>query len=233
MIGRLKPGLSRAQAQAAVDVLGDAARSAVSRKPNKTVRARVIPERLARPEANSADQTPVVAGVFLVLVGLVLLVACVNVDQPDHGARDGASARDRGARRARRGATAVSSVRLLTESVHPGDLLGGVAGAVVGTHSRRADRRHPAAGDLPFRFDLTFDWRVFGYIAAIALAAGVGVGLLPALRASRTDLNAVLREGGRGTSEGGALSAPAACSSSRRWRSRWCCSSPRRSSCAA
>ena len=58
-------------------------------------------------------------------------------------------------------------------------------------------------GDLPFRFDLQFDWRVFGYIAAVALASGIGVGLLPALRASRADLNSVLREGGRGTADGG------------------------------
>jgi len=78
VIGRLKPGIGRTQAQAAVSVL---AKQLETQYPetNKTVRARVIPERLARPEANSADQTPVVAGIFLVLVGLVLLVACVNV----------------------------------------------------------------------------------------------------------------------------------------------------------
>ena len=46
---------------------------------NKTVRARVIPEHLARPEPNAADSNPFVAGVFMLLVGLVLLVACVNV----------------------------------------------------------------------------------------------------------------------------------------------------------
>ena len=39
--------------------------------------------------------------------------------------------------------------------------------------------------DLPIRFDLPFDWRVFGYVALVALGTGVVVGLLPALRASR------------------------------------------------
>ena len=43
---------------------------------------------------------------------------------------------------------------------------------------------------------------MFGYIAAVAVFAGVAVGILPALRASKTELNAVLREGGRGSSDG-------------------------------
>jgi predicted permease len=56
--------------------------------------------------------------------------------------------------------------------------------------------------DLPIRIELTFDWRVFAYIAAIALGAGVAVGLMPAVRAARADLNEALREGGRGMADG-------------------------------
>jgi predicted permease len=199
VIGRLKPGVSRAQAQAAASVLATQLEAQYP-ETNKTVRARVIPERLARPEANSADQTPVVAGIFLVLVGLVLLVACVNVINL---IMVRATTRQREiAVRAALGAARGRLVRqMLTESVMLA-LLGGIAGAVVGRSLASLIGAIQLPGDLPFRFDLTFDWRVFGYIAAIALAAGVGVGLLPALRASRTNLNAVLREGGRGTSEG-------------------------------
>jgi putative ABC transport system permease protein len=57
-------------------------------------------------------------------------------------------------------------------------------------------------GDLPFRFDFGFDWRVFGFITLIAGAVGVIVGLIPAFRASRTNLNDTLREGGRALSAG-------------------------------
>jgi putative ABC transport system permease protein len=201
VIGRLKPGLGQKQAQAAVAVL---AKQLETQYPdtNKTVRARVIPERLARPEANSADQTPVVAGIFLVLVGLVLLVACVNVINL---IMVRATTRQRElAVRAALGAGRRRLVRqMLTESVILA-LLGGAAGAIVGRAVASMIGAIRLPGDLPFRFDLTYDWRVFGYIALVALAAGIGVGLLPALKASRTDLNTVLREGGRGTSEGSA-----------------------------
>ncbi len=129
VIGRLSPGLGGAQAQAAVDVL---AKQLEAQYPetNKTVRARVIPERLARPEANSADQTPIVAGIFLLLVGLVLLVACVNVINL---IMVRATTRQREiAVRAALGAARRRLVRqMLTESVILA-LAGGAAGAVVG-----------------------------------------------------------------------------------------------------
>lgn len=199
VIGRLKPGLDRRQAQAAVDVMATQLEAQFP-ETNKSVRGRVIPERLARPEANSADQTPVVAGVFLVLVGLVLLVACVNVINL---IMVRATVRQREiAVRAALGAARLRLIRqMLTESLILA-LLGGAAGAVIGRACASLIGGIKLPGDLPFRFDLQFDWRVFGYIAAIALASGIAVGLLPALPASRADLNSVLREGGRGTSGG-------------------------------
>ena len=200
VIGRLKPGLARTQAQAAVNLLATQLEAQFPES-NKTLKARIIPERLARPEANSADQTPVVAGVFLVLVGLVLLVACVNVINL---IMVRATVRQREiAVRAALGAARMRLVRqMLTESVILA-VLGGLAGALVGKVCASLIGSIQLPGDLPFRFDLQFDWRVFGYIAAVALASGIGVGLLPALKSSRADLNTVLREGGRGTSGGG------------------------------
>ena len=200
VIGRLKPGVTPAQAQSAIDVLS---RQLEQQYPetNTTVRVRMIQERLARPEPNSADSNPYVAGVFLLLVGLVLLVACVNVVNL---LLVRATTRHRElAMRAALGAGRTRLVRqLLTESL----LLavgGGVAGAIVGrwVSSLLANIKLPA--DLPIRFDLSFDWRVFAYIAVVALGTGLVVGLLPALRASRADLNDALREGGRSMADGG------------------------------
>jgi ABC-type antimicrobial peptide transport system permease subunit len=78
VIGRLRPGVTRAEAQTRLDVV---ARQLEQQYPatNKSVRPFIIPERLARPEPNAANTNPLVAGVFLFLVALVLLVACVNV----------------------------------------------------------------------------------------------------------------------------------------------------------
>ena len=46
---------------------------------------------------------------------------------------------------------------------------------------------------------LTLDWRVLAFSAAIAIAAGVTFGLVPALRGSRLALQEGLRDGGRGS----------------------------------
>ncbi len=200
MIGRLKPGVSLPQAQAAVDVLAGQLEQQYP-DTNKTVRARVIPERLARPEPNTADTNPTVAGVFLLLVTLVLLVACVNVVNL---LMVRATVRQRElALRAALGAGRRRLVRqMLTESVILAGA-GGLTGALIGRWLSVMLSRIKLPADLPIRFELVFDWRVFTYIAIVALGAGLAVGLLPALRASRFDLNEVLREGGRSMAEGG------------------------------
>jgi predicted permease len=57
--------------------------------------------------------------------------------------------------------------------------------------------------DLPmFRMNFVFDWRVFAYALAISLLAGSVVGLIPARKLWRSNLNSMLREGGRALSGG-------------------------------
>jgi predicted permease len=52
------------------------------------------------------------------------------------------------------------------------------------------------------------DWRAFAYFALVSVASGVVFGLLPALRASRVDLNTALKDGAAGGSaRGGRLTA--------------------------
>jgi predicted permease len=199
VMGRLTTSTTMKQAQAALDVLARQLEQQYQ-DTNKTLRLRLVPEYLGRPEPNNADSMPFVAGLFLLLVGLVLLVACVNVVNL---LLVRATVRHRElAVRAALGAGRTRLMRqLLTESLVLA-ALGGLAGAAIGRWLSIMLTRIPFPADIPVRFELPFDWRVFAYIAAVALGAGVVVGLLPAIRASRTDLNEVLREGGRGMADG-------------------------------
>jgi predicted permease len=60
------------------------------------------------------------------------------------------------------------------------------------------------ASEIPVRLDFGIDWRVFLYALAAAVCTGVIVGLWPALRVTRSNVNETLREGGRSGSSGAA-----------------------------
>ena len=195
VLATLKPGVTTKQAEAALNVI---AKRLASEYPqvDQGQMARVIPERLARPEPAVANVMPLVATVFLVMVGLVLLVACFNVANLLLAR---AVVREKEmAVRAAMGASRARLIRqMLTESVLLA-IAGAVGGALMGNWVIRVLERLRPLGDFPLRLAFTFDWRVFSYVTGVALAAGIVAGLAPALRISRANLNATLREGGRG-----------------------------------
>ncbi len=198
-LARLKPGVSLKQGLASLQVV--AQQLAVQYpETNKDIHVYLYPERLCRPEPESSRQTPLVASIFMGLVTLVLLLACVNV--ANILLVRATTRRKELAVRAAMGAGRARLIRqLLTESIMLA-LLGGAAGALIGKWSSSFMGSIHLPGDLPFRFDFSLDWRVFSYVAAIALLTGILVGLVPALRASRIDLNDALRESGRSLSGG-------------------------------
>ena len=195
MLSTLKPGVSIEQAQAAFNVVGQ--RLALEYPhADQGQRVRVFPERLARPEPAVADIMPLVATVFLVMVGLVLVVACLNVANLLLAR---AAAREKEI--AIRGALGAGRKRLLRQLLTESMLLavaGAMGGALAGNWACHLLNGLRPLGDFPLRLAFAFDWRVFAYVAGVALAAGILAGLAPALRVSRTDLNLALREGGRG-----------------------------------
>ena len=200
VLARLKPGVSIQQAQASLEVIaGQLAKQYPAT--NKTNKLYVFPETSARPDANAAKQNPIIATVFMGLVGLVLLVACVNVANLLLAR---ATVREKElAIRTALGAGRLRIIRqLLTESVVLA-LLGGAMGALTGAWASRFLSGIRLPGDLPIKFDFTLDWRVFLYIATLALVTGVLVGLVPALRSSRSSVYDTLREGGRAPSGAG------------------------------
>jgi predicted permease len=136
--------------------------------------------------------------IFLTLmgaVGFVLLIACANVANLLL-ARSANRAREISVR-VSLGATRARIVRqLLVESV----LLALISGALgFGLSLVGIDMFDRAVADVgkPYWIKFTLDGRVFAFLAAICLGTGFVFGLAPALHVSKTDINEVLKEGGR------------------------------------
>jgi len=197
VLGFLKPGVSLKQAQASANlVIQRLARQYPESE--KGISLHVIPETLARPEPDASDGLVIVGVLFTVLADLVLLLACSNVANI---LLVRAVAREREmAMRAALGASRFRLVRqLLTESLLLA-LLGAAAGLGLGyCVSSLLSSIRVEALNVPLRFDFDFDWRVFANTVGAGALTGVLVGLVPAWRASRPNLNQILHAGTRGT----------------------------------
>ncbi|HMD40209.1 MAG TPA: ABC transporter permease, partial [Candidatus Acidoferrum sp.] len=199
VLARLKPGVTVQQAQSSLNVV--MARLAEQYPAtDKGITIRVVPERLARPQPFPNNIVPFIAGIFLVLAALVLLLACMNVANI---LLVRATMRQREmAIRAAMGANRWRLIRqMLTESIML-SLFGGVGGLTLGVWASGAVGTLLPVGRIPIRADFGFDWRVFAYAMAAALLTGAIVGLWPALRAGRADVNSVLQSGGRSDTAG-------------------------------
>jgi predicted permease len=199
VMGRLKPGVSLRQAQSSVNVIAERLAEQYPAT-DKGVTVRVIPERLARPQPFANNIVPFIAGIFLALAALVLLLACVNVVNI---LLVRATMRQRElAIRAAMGATRGRLMRqLLTESIVLA-LFGGVGGLMLGVWASGAVASLLPPSRFPVQLDFSFDWRVFAYAMAAALLTGTLVGLWPALRAGRADVSGVLQGSGRSDTAG-------------------------------
>ena len=200
VLGRLKPGFTLTQAQTSISLIVDRlAQQYPTTEKGMTVS--VVSEPLSHPVPLPGNIVAVAAGLFLFLAALVLLLAGVNVVNI---LLVRATTQEGGmAIRAAMGATRGRLIRqVLSESILLA-MLGAAGGIALGTRATHWISDLRLASIVPVTLDLGLDPRVVVYAIAAALCTGATVGLWPALRVARANVNDTLREGGRSASAGG------------------------------
>ena len=192
-VGRLKPGVTLAQAQADLDrVMGNLVEAYPDA--NRGNGAAIVPlkERLV------GGVGPIL-WMLLGAVGFVLAVACVNVSNL-------LLARSTGRARefAIRSALGAGQGRLLRQSLTESLLLALAGGGLGLTMAAWGTKAALAAlpGGLPRAEEVGLDGRVLVFTLAISLLIGVLSGLAPALKTTPQRLCETLKEGGRGAQGG-------------------------------
>jgi predicted permease len=186
--GRLRPGVTMAQAQAELSTIAADLERA---HPDTNHNGRL----LVRTELqNRIAQAPPIASLvamLAVLAGGVLLVACANVAGL-LASRAPMRAREMALRLAI-GAGSHRVVRqLVTESLLIA-LLGGVLGLGIGYAAVTLFSRIQIPVDLPIVATFSLDRRALTFSVVVAVVSACLVGLAPALRSARTDLTAVMK----------------------------------------
>jgi predicted permease len=191
VIGRLKPGVTPAQARADLDVVS---RNLAVAFPvaNKDVGITLVPMK----EDIVGNVQPFLL-VLLAAVGFLLLIACANVANLLLARSMGRSREF--AVRAALGAGQWRVIRqLLTESVLLAGL-GGMLGLLFAFGGVKA-ALNTLPGTLPRAEEISFDARVLFFTLALSVFAAVVFGLAPALKGSRVNLMEILKESARGAS---------------------------------
>lgn len=198
-LARLRPGVTLAQANAAVATL-DTQLARAYPDTNRYAHHEVLPLSKA-PWGGQTIVGPVlrlllavVAGVLLIVAANIasLLLARATVRQKEIAIRLAA------------GASRGRLVRLfLTESVLLA-LAGGALGLLFATWAVRSFSYFLPKLPAPVFLDFRLDAATLGLTLLVTLATGIIFGLVPALQASRSDLNTILKEGGRTAASGAA-----------------------------
>jgi predicted permease len=196
MVGRLKPGISAAQAQSEAERV---AQQIMRNYPPMMATLHI--SSVVRPLAEKTvdDTRPLLRTLFLAVV-VVLLIACVNL---------ASLMLVRAIRRQRevavRMALGASSAALLRQALMESLVLsesGGLLGLVLAAIALRVGRSL-LPESLPRINEISLNWEVVGFALLLATLTGLLCGQAPAFAALRTNVNATLKDGGRSGTAGG------------------------------
>jgi predicted permease len=197
VMGRLKPGLTLEQGKARINVLFKQAvdgpyGATLTNDDRQSVRKENVEVVSgARGFSFARDQLSRPMMMLMGIVGLVLLVACINVSNMLL-ARSSARQKEIALRLAI-GASPRRIVRqLLTESVLLA-LVGGVLGLFIAQAGTKLLLRWAGQQFTSLSLDTSFDLRVLLFTAGVCVITGVLFGLVPAVRALRTELSASMQ----------------------------------------
>ncbi|MFZ0746521.1 MAG: ABC transporter permease [Terracidiphilus sp.] len=192
VMGRIRPGVSDAAAQAALDVQLDA----IVRGTMQVRAGEDVPRLVLRDGSRGLfRQGEIFArpiAVLLMLVGLVLLLACANIANLMLA---------RGAQRERemsiRLALGAGRARILRQMLLESMLLavlGGACGLFAGYLGRNVIPKMTENAWERSDFHVQFDWRVFGFTVGVTVLSGLLFGMAPALAAARAEVTHGLKE---------------------------------------
>ena len=189
VVGRLRPGIAAAQAQAQ---LNSVAQQLEKEYPgnDQGMALRLTPPGLVDPNLRSAVLA--FTGALMLTVVLVLMIACSNL--ASLLLARAAQRRKEIAIRMAIGATRFRlTTQLLTESLML-SVIGAALGLLFGTFLMRLAQASLPSTDFALTLDLRLDWRVLFFVTSLALLTGIGFGLVPAVYASRPDVVSTLKE---------------------------------------
>jgi predicted permease len=199
VFGRLKPGLEMSAAEASLKTMATHLETEFP-KDNMGRSVALSPLADAAVGVNDHARIALAGAMMMGVVGLVLLIACVNL--ANLLLAQGARRQKEISLRAALGAGRTRIVRqMLTES-----MLLSLAGGIVGLAIAYAGRSILWSLRPPFiqesGIDLSLDSRVLLFTFGMAILTGFIFGLVPAIKASRPDLMEILKAGGRGGTMG-------------------------------
>ncbi len=197
VVARLEPGVTLETAQAEMTTIGTALVAAYPE--DLTFRSDSSLIAVAGLHATTVGDIGGTLGVLLGAVGLLLLIACVNVANLSL-----ARGTDRAREMALRAALGAGGTRiakqLLTESVILAVLggAGGVAIAYIGVAALQTFD----PGGIPRLAEVTVDIRILGFAILVSVVSGVCFGMVPAIQAARRHPGEALKEGAASVTSG-------------------------------